>query len=74
MKYLSSRIFYAIFLYVLLMTLIFLKKPTLLFDEQGEIKSFGLKKEETVYSVGVLTVVLAIVSFYLFCVIDMVFK
>jgi hypothetical protein len=56
------------------MTLIFLKKPTLLFDEQGEIKSFGIKKEETIYSVGVLTVVLAIVSFYLFCVIDMVFK
>jgi hypothetical protein len=74
MKYLSSRIFYAIFLYVLIMTLIFLKKPSMLFEKNGEIKNFGLKKNETMYSVGVLTIVLAIVCFYLFCVIDMVFK
>jgi len=56
------------------MTLIFLKKPKMLFEKNGEIKSFGLKKGETMYSVGVLTVVLAILCFYLFCVIDMVFK
>ncbi len=74
MKYLSSRIFYAIFLYVLIMTLIFLKKPKMLFEENGDIKSFGLKKNETMYSVGVFTVVLSILCFYLFCVIDMVFK
>ena len=74
MKYLSSRIFYAIFLYLLIMTLIFLKRPTMFFEENGEIKNFGLKKDETMYSVGVFTVVLAIICFYLFCVIDMVFK
>jgi len=74
MKYLSSRIFYAIFLYILIMTLIFLKKPSMLFEKNGEIKNFGLKKNETMYSVGVLTIVLAIVCFYLFCVIDMIFK
>lgn len=74
MKYLSSRIFYAIFLYILVMTLIFLKKPTMFFDENGEIKNFGLKKHETIYSIGVLTIVLAIICFYIFCVIDMVFN
>ena len=74
MKYLSSRIFYAIFLYILIMTLIFLKKPSMLFEKNGEIKNFDLKKNETMYSVGVLTIVLAIVCFYLFCVIDMIFK
>ena len=46
----------------------------MLFEKNGEIKSFGLKKGETMYSVGVLTVVFAILCFYLFCVIDMVFK
>ena len=44
------------------------------FEENGVIKNFGLKKDETMYSVGVFTVVLAIICFYLFCVIDMVFK
>ena len=51
-----------------------LKKPTMLISKNGEIKNFGLKKNETMYSVGVLTIVLAIVCFYLFCVIDMIFK
>tara|TARA_Y100000591_G_C21456711_1_gene508730 strand:- start:112 stop:342 length:231 start_codon:yes stop_codon:yes gene_type:complete len=76
MKYLSSRIFYAIFLYVLLMTLIFLKKPALLFNKDGEIKQFGLNKEKdnTIYSIGVLSVILAIISFYIFCIIDVIFR
>jgi hypothetical protein len=56
------------------MTIIFLKKPTMFFDENGEIKNFGLKKHETIYSIGVLTIVLAIICFYIFCVIDMVFN
>ena len=74
MKYLSSRIFYAIFLYILILTLIFLKKPKMFFEDDGEIKQFGLKKEQTIYSVGVFSIVLAIICFYIFCVIDMVFE
>ena len=74
MKYLSGRIFYAIFLYILILTLIFLKKPKMFFEDDGEIKQFGLKKEQTIYSVGVFSIVLAIICFYIFCVIDMVFE
>ena len=74
MKYLSSRIFYAIFLYILILTLIFLKKPKMFFEDDGEIKQFGLKKEQTIYSVGVFSIVLSIICFYIFCVIDMVFE
>jgi len=74
MKYLQSRIFYAIFLYVLILTIVFIKKPLLLFHPNGEIKQFGLHKNESIYSVGVLSIVLAIVSFYIFCIIDIVFN
>ena len=44
------------------------------FEDDGEIKQFGLKKEQTIYSVGVFSIVLAIICFYIFCVIDMVFE
>jgi len=74
MSYLSSRIFYAIILYISIMTLLFIKKPLLLFDQHGNIKTFGVGNNRTIYSVGVLTVVTAILSFYLFCVIDMIFE
>jgi|TARA_B110000259_G_C13728720_1_gene287601 hypothetical protein len=74
MNYLSSRIFYAIFLYILILTLVFLKKPKMLFDDNGEIKQFGVHAGQTIYSIGVLSGVLAIVSFYIFCIIDMIFE
>lgn len=85
MKYLSSRIFYSITLYILVMTLIFIKKPTIIFTANGDIRTFGLSKEpdkygvnvnsseNTIYSLGIITAIIAIVSFYLFCVIDMIF-
>jgi len=73
MKYLQSRIFYAIFLYILALTIIFIKKPLLLFHQNGEIKAFGLHKNETIYSIGVMSIVLAIICFYIFCIIDIIF-
>lgn len=88
MKYLSTRIVYAIALYVLIMTLIFVKKPLLLFTEEGDIRPFGFARKDeppshgidrtprghTIYSLGVLTVALAIISFYFFCVVDIIFE
>ena len=74
MKYLSSRIFYAIVLYILLMTLIFLKKPSLLFHPNGSIKSFGLNENQTIYSVGIMSIVLSVICFYIFCLIDIIFR
>lgn len=68
------------------MTLIFMKKPKLIFTSDGQIRSFGvtssnnensLEKEDgnkTIYSLGVITVVLAIVCFYILCIIDLIFE
>ena len=74
MKYLSSRILYSILLYILVMTLIYTVKPKLIFNDEGSIKHYGVKDKDTIYSLGVISVVLAIVSFYLFCLIDLIFN
>ena len=74
MKYLSSRILYAILLYILLMTLIYTVKPKLIFNNDGTIKNYGVKNKDTIYSLGVISVVLAIVSFYFFCLVDLIFN
>jgi hypothetical protein len=74
MKYLQSRIFYSIFLYILILTIVFIKKPSLLFHPTGEIKQFGLNKNESIYSVGGFSIVLAIICFYIFCIIDIIFS
>jgi len=57
------------------MILIFITKPKLAFDKNGTLKKFGINdKSSTVYSVGVLSVVLAVLIFYLFCIIDLIFE
>tara|TARA_B110000977_G_C10702235_1_gene347839 strand:+ start:129 stop:284 length:156 start_codon:yes stop_codon:yes gene_type:complete len=50
-------------------------KPKIAFDETGDIRQFGVhSKSDTIYSIGVLSIVMAIIIFYLFCVIDLMFN
>lgn len=70
----SSRILYAILFYILLLTIIYLNKPSMVFNENGSFKSFGLNNDDTLYSIGTLSVILSIVSFYIFALIDYIFN
>lgn len=70
----NSRIMYSILFFSLLMILIIVLKPRIMFTTENEIKHFGLKSDETIYSFGVFTIVSAIFSFYTFCLIDMIFS
>ena len=83
MKYLNSRITYSITLYVLIMVLLFTIKPRFIFKDDGSIKPYGVndsnsgetsEHNKTIYSLGVISISAAIVAFYLFCIIDVVFK
>ncbi len=74
MNYLSSRIVYSVILYTLIMILIYVSKPKLIFNDNGSIKSYGLKKNQTIYSLGVISVILSVLSFYFFCIIDLIFN
>lgn len=73
MNYLNLRIVHSILFYVLLMILLFIAKPSVMFEKSGEIKQFGIGYDKTMFSFGVFTVVIAIFSFYIFCVIDIIF-
>jgi len=70
---LSSRIFYGIAFYVLIMALIIVSKPAFIFNKDGSLKQFGLSKTESMISIGMVSSILAIVSFYGFCLVDIFF-
>jgi hypothetical protein len=70
----NSRVVYSLMFFLLLMVLIVVSKPSMIFNREGSLKQFGIGEEKTMFSLGVLTVVLAILSFYTFCIIDIVFK
>ena len=74
MKLVSQRVIYSIMFYVLVVILIFIAKPSLMFDRQQQFKNFGIGgSEKTLFSFGVLVSIVALVSFYLFAVIDLMF-
>jgi hypothetical protein len=73
----KPRLVYSILFYVLIMILIFVSKPSLMFEKNKVtdtmLKPFGVGRDKTLFSFGVFAVVVAILSFYLFCSIDLVF-
>jgi hypothetical protein len=73
MKLLNHRVLYSILFYVLIICLVIVAKPPYIFDIDGSVKPFGLGEKNTIFSLGVFVVTLAIISFYLFAVIDVVF-
>jgi hypothetical protein len=66
----SSRVIYATIFYILSMTIIFLTKPTMIFNEDNTIKNFGLGEYNSLYNLGTVSVILAILCFYIFAFID----
>ena len=74
MNCINSRLLYSVLFYVLLMYLIMLSKPSVIFEKNGVLKEFGIGYDKTMFSFGVFSVVLAVVSFYIFCIIDLVFS
>jgi hypothetical protein len=73
-KLVNQRTTYTTLFYVLVVLLIIVSKPTFMFDEHtGDIRPFGVGEHKTIVSLGVMIVGLAIVSFYIFAVIDVMF-
>lgn len=70
----NSRVIYSILFYILVMILIIVAKPSIMFTRDNTIKEFGISDDKTMFSLGVFSVVIAILSFYTFCVIDIIFK
>lgn len=70
----TARVIYSILFFVLASVLLVLAKPRFLFDlETGEPKPFGLGPGRTLFSMGVIVLVLAVLVFYTFGLIDMVY-
>ena len=69
----AQRVVYSLLFYSLALCLLIVAKPPLIFDrETKEPLPFGVGEGKTLYSLGVITVALAVVSFYIFALIDMI--
>ena len=73
MNYLNLRIVHSVLFYILFMILLFISRPSVIFEKNGTIKPFGIGHDKTMFSFGVFSVVIAVLSFYIFCIIDLIF-
>ena len=60
----SSRVMYSVALFVLVMSLVVVTRPSLVFDERGVPKPFGVGDGGTMFPLGVVTVFVAVLSTY----------
>ncbi len=67
------RVIYSLLFYLLLITLIMTAKPSVVFAPDGAIKPFGVARDMTMCPLGVVTVLCAILSSYVFTLIDVVY-
>lgn len=70
---LSSRVVYSVLFYVLSVVLLVVSKPPIFFDRDGNIRPFGIGDDKTIFAFGVIATAMAILSFYVFCIIDLIF-
>lgn len=73
-KFLNHRTIYATLFYILVVVLIIVSKPEFAFDSNNNIRAFGIGPNKSIVSLGVVSCVLAILSFYAFTLIDIIFQ
>lgn len=74
MKLLNHRVLYSALFFILIIVLLMVSRPAMMFEANGSIKQFGIGEHKTIVSLGVSVVLLAIISFYVFAVIDLLFS
>lgn len=74
LRFVSTRLLLTLLFYVLFVFILLMTKPSFLFDEEGNIIAFGVGNQKTIFSLGSIIVAFAILCFYLFAVIDLVFQ
>jgi hypothetical protein len=71
------RVFYSCAFFILIMTLVIVTKPASLFLPDGRIRPFGVDQQSasnqhhTILSIGVVVIIAAVLSMFLFGWIDM---
>ncbi len=67
----TNRVLYALVAYFGIVCLLVITKPKFLFNKEGDLKPFGFSPHQSPVSFGFISVVMPIVLFYTFLMIDM---
>jgi hypothetical protein len=69
----TSRVIYSTIFFVMISFIILYTRPKTMFHENGKPKKFGVGDDETVFSITPILLFTAILSFFLFSVLDLIY-
>lgn len=61
----SNRIWFSLVLFLTVISIIIIIRPSFMFDENNNVRSFGLENSKTLFSFGLICIVLPFLIFYL---------
>lgn len=70
---LNMRVILSILVYFMTMAILYFTKPSLIFHKDGSVKDFGLKSDQTIFSIGIFSSCVAIICFYIFLLLDLMY-
>jgi hypothetical protein len=68
----APRVFYSSLFFVLVITLVIFLRPSIVFDPDGSIRPFGFGDRDTILPFGVVIVIAAVISMFLFAWVDLI--
>ena len=69
----QSRVVYSALSLLLIMFILSMLRPSVMFKRDGTLKEFGFGEDKTLYSLSTFSLVIAILLFYFFSVMDIIF-
>ena len=74
MIYIENSVMYSIILYLFLISVVMYIKPKIMFDNNNEIKKFGIGSEKTIYPLWLVVIILGILSYYIILIFNLINK
>lgn len=68
----NRRVIYSILFFVLCMFLISISKPSFVFKHDGNLKNFGIRRDDSLLSFGSISVVMSMLTHLVFGIIDLI--
>jgi hypothetical protein len=70
----QSRIVYSSLSLIIVIMILCMSRPGFMFKTDGTLKDFGFGNDETLYSLSSISLVVSILLFYFFSLMDMIFS
>lgn len=72
-SFVTNRILFTLLIYLVFLAIVISFKPKFMFDDNDQLRSFGVDDKSTLFSFGFLSILLPFILYYFFALFDVLF-